>query len=169
MHRATCKAIAQFDKRPGNGQDTQLQSRDALGVRRCRDTTLVLLRGVGSRLEAWDGVAAQLRDRFQLLRYDPRGRGESETVPARTRSKISLKHARANRRSSIRCCHVAGVSLGGLITQAFALSYPDRLRKLALISTVAGRTPEEKARVCERLDIIASGIPGDHFRKSLDR
>lgn len=44
-------------------------------------TPLVLLRGVGSRLKAWDGVAAQLRDRFQLLRYDLRGHGESEKVP----------------------------------------------------------------------------------------
>ena len=45
-------------------------------------------------------------------------------------------------------------------------SLPARLRKLALISTVAGRTEEERRRVEA---MVAVGIAGDHFRASLDR
>jgi pimeloyl-ACP methyl ester carboxylesterase len=55
------------------------------------------------------------------------------------------------------------------VAQGFALDYPSRVSKLALISTVAGRTPQERARVEERLAMVASGIAGDHFRASLDR
>jgi pimeloyl-ACP methyl ester carboxylesterase len=65
--------------------------------------------------------------------------------------------------------HLAGFSLGGLVAQAFALSDPARLRKLALISTVAGRTEAEQARVIERLDLVAGGIPGGHFQNSVER
>jgi pimeloyl-ACP methyl ester carboxylesterase len=47
------------------------------------------------------------------------------------------------------------------------LSARARAGDAPLISTVAGRTEEE--RVLERLAMVANGIPGDHFRASLDR
>ena len=65
--------------------------------------------------------------------------------------------------------HLAGFSLGGLIGQRFALDYPDRLDRLALLSAIAGRTEEERARVATRLAVVESGAPGDHFEKSLTR
>jgi len=49
------------------------------------------------------------------------------------------------------------------------LRYPERLKWLALLSTVAARTEEERARVLERLAIVDHGIPGDHFRRSIER
>jgi pimeloyl-ACP methyl ester carboxylesterase len=131
---------------------------------------MVLIHGVGSQLEAWDGVAARLRDRFRVVRYDLRGHGGSEKVPGPYEiddfaddlvARIAVL--------GIARCHVAGFSLGGLVAQAFALGHRDRLDKLALISTVAGRTPPEQARVLERLEIVAAGIPGDHFRNSVER
>jgi (E)-2-((N-methylformamido)methylene)succinate hydrolase len=130
----------------------------------------VLIHGVGNSLEAWDGVVARLRDRFRLLRYDLRGHGESERVPGPysiedfSDDLLALLDALKMER-----CDVAGFSLGGLVAQAFALRHPERVRKLALISTVAGRTETEKARVLERLDIVADGIPGDHFNRSVER
>jgi len=38
---------------------------------------LILVHGVGSWLEAWDGVALQLRDRFRIVSFDLRGHGKS--------------------------------------------------------------------------------------------
>ena len=131
---------------------------------------LVLVHGVGNRLEAWDGVAARLSDRFRIVRYDLRGHGESEKVPGPYRIEDfaadldGLLDALALKR-----VHLAGFSLGGLVAQAFALSSPARLDRLALISTVAGRTAAERTRVLERLSLVDSGIAGDHFRRSLDR
>ena len=40
-----------------------------------RGRHVTLLHGVGSHLQAWDGVVAALRDEFTLLRYDLRGHG----------------------------------------------------------------------------------------------
>jgi pimeloyl-ACP methyl ester carboxylesterase len=131
---------------------------------------LALIHGVGASLEVWDGVADRLRDRYQILRYDQRGHGQSEKVPG----PYSVEDFAGDLRAlldafGIERAHVAGHSLGGLVAQSFALDYPGRLSKLALISTVAGRTADERARVEARLAMVASGIAGDHFRASLDR
>jgi pimeloyl-ACP methyl ester carboxylesterase len=131
---------------------------------------LVLIHGVGNRLEAWDGVVARLGDRFRIVRYDLRGHGESEKAPGPYRIEDFAEDLRGLIDAlELERVHLAGFSLGGLVAQAFALSCPARLRRLALISTVAGRTEAEKARVLERLSIVDDGIPGDHFRRSLDR
>jgi 3-oxoadipate enol-lactonase len=130
---------------------------------------LVLIHGVGASLEVWDGVAARLRDRYHIVRYDQRGHGQSEKAPG----PYTVEGLSSDLRTlldvlRIERAHVAGHSLGGLVAQSFALDYPDRLRKLALISTVAGRTEDERRRVRERLTLVANGIAG-HFRASLDR
>jgi pimeloyl-ACP methyl ester carboxylesterase len=132
--------------------------------------TLVLIHGVGGRLETWDGVAARFSDHFRVVRYDLRGHGESEKVPGPYRIEDFAEdlHQLLTVLGSERA-HVAGFSLGGLVAQAFALSYAWRVAKLALISTVAGRTEAERARVIERLNVVNGGIPGNHFRRSLDR
>jgi pimeloyl-ACP methyl ester carboxylesterase len=131
---------------------------------------LALIHGVGASLEVWDGVAARLRNRYRIVRYDQRGHGQSEKVPGPYEVEDFTGDLRAMLDAlGIERAHVAGHSLGGLVAQSFALDYPDRLAKLALISTVAGRTAVERARVEERLAMVASGIAGDHFRASLDR
>jgi pimeloyl-ACP methyl ester carboxylesterase len=131
---------------------------------------LVLIHGVGASLEVWDGVAVRLRDRYRIVRYDQRGHGQSEKVPGRYTVNGFSSDLRALLDAlGIERAHVAGHSLGGLVAQSFALDYPERLRKLALISTVAGRAEEGRRRVQERLAMVATGIAGDHFRASLDR
>jgi pimeloyl-ACP methyl ester carboxylesterase len=131
---------------------------------------VVLIHGVGARLENWDGVAARLAGEFRVLRYDLRGHGESTRLPGpyslallADDLKALLDHVGAD------AAHVAGHSLGGMIAQMFALRYPGAVRRLALLSAVAGRTPEERERVAARIDLIRSGDPGEHFRRSLPR
>ena len=50
---------------------------------------VVLIHGVGARLENWDGVVSRLAGEFRVLRYDLRGHGESTRLPARTRFRCS--------------------------------------------------------------------------------
>jgi len=135
---------------------------------------LVLIHGVGSYLEAWDSVAARLRDRFQILSFDLRGHGQS----SRPREQFFIDDfvkdtlAVADHVGMDRF-HLAGFSLGGLIAQKLALTSPHRLRRLALLSTVAGRNPQEQARVQERLATMQredSAHHGTHhFDTSLSR
>jgi pimeloyl-ACP methyl ester carboxylesterase len=52
---------------------------------------------------------------------------------------------------------LAGFSLGGLIAQSLALSNPERIDRLAILSAVAGRTEEERAKVVSRLRLLEEG------------
>jgi pimeloyl-ACP methyl ester carboxylesterase len=131
---------------------------------------LVLVHGVGSSLDAWDGVAAILKARFRILRYDQRGMGESEKAPGPYEVWDYVADLRALLDAlGIARCHLAGHSLGGIVAQGFAIRHPERLDRLVLLSAVAGRNEAERKRVLERLAIVEHGIPGDHFRRSLDR
>lgn len=131
---------------------------------------VALIHGVGGRLEDWDGVAGCLSGEFRLIRYDLRGLGQSSKLPGpyivedfADDLAALLDHA------GVAMCHVAGFSLGGLVTQSFAVRHANKLKRLALLSTVAGRTDEERARVLARLKVVQEGVSGLHFENSVGR
>ena len=65
--------------------------------------------------------------------------------------------------------HLVGFSLGGLIVQQFALSYPERVGRLAILSAVAGRTGAERKRVQERLQNLKTGDLETNIELALER
>jgi 3-oxoadipate enol-lactonase len=131
---------------------------------------LVLVHGVGSYAEAWDGVIERLSDAFRILSFDLRGHGGSSKVKGRyeiddfTGDVLALADQVGFDRFDL-----AGFSLGGLIAQRLALRAPERLNRLVLLSTVAGRTDEERARVAARLQALQAGERGSHYDASLSR
>ena len=131
---------------------------------------LTLIHGVGSDMESWDAVVKELGSGFRVLRYDLRGFGQSSKVMGRYElSHFINDHTALLDHLEIAACHVVGFSLGGLIAQGIAIQHPDRVDKLVLSSTIAGRTKEEAGRSRQQLHNLERGIAGDHFRKSLDR
>ncbi len=131
---------------------------------------LVLVHGVGSYCESWDGVITRLSDRFRILSFDLRGHGRSARVKGRyeiddfTGDVLALADHTGFGRFDL-----AGFSLGGLIAQRLALTHPERLRRLVLLSTVSGRTDEERERVLARLAALKAGDRGSHYDASLSR
>jgi 3-oxoadipate enol-lactonase len=101
--------------------------------------TLVLVNGVGDDLEAWasqvgDFVAAGLR----VVTFDNRGAGSSSHPPGPYTSRAMAADTKALADSlEIAPFHLAGVSMGGLIAQEYALAYPEDLRSVVLASTYA--------------------------------
>jgi pimeloyl-ACP methyl ester carboxylesterase len=65
--------------------------------------------------------------------------------------------------------HVVGFSLGGMIAQGLGLSHADRVRRLVLLSAVAGRTAEERERVQARLTVLREQGVGAITRAAQDR
>jgi pimeloyl-ACP methyl ester carboxylesterase len=122
--------------------------------------TLVLVHGVGANLGSWDGVCERLASEFTLLRPDLRGHGKS--APLRERyslGKFAADIIAVMDDVGVEKAHLVGFSLGGLIGQYLAINWPQRFDRVVLLSAVAGRTPEERAKVTARLGMIrADGI-----------
>jgi 3-oxoadipate enol-lactonase len=109
---------------------------------------LILIHGIGASRHSWDGIVDRLRSKYRCITYDLRGHGKSPVPPTpyilddlvddleALRSELGLVKA-----------HFAGHSLGGMIGPAYARRYPDRVISLGLLSTAAGRTAEDAAKV----------------------
>lgn len=131
---------------------------------------LVCVHGVGSYLEAWSGVVALLAGQFTILTFDLRGHGRSSRVKGRYELDDFVDETiKLADHVGFETFNLAGFSLGGLIAQKLAIDHPQRLRRLVLLATVAGRTPDERARVLARLAALKAGEAGSHYDGSLSR
>jgi 3-oxoadipate enol-lactonase len=84
-----------------------------------------------------------LRDRFRVLAFDARGHGASPVTPRPyTLTGLAGDFVRALDKRGIERAHWVGLSMGGMIGQAFALGHPDRLGRLVLANTTSGYGPE---------------------------
>lgn len=101
---------------------------------------LVLIHSLATDMTVWTSHAKQLAKRFRVLRYDIRGHGksgnyapmnaDSYTVDLLAGDLLAIMDA-----LHIGSAHIVGISLGGMISQSFALKYPQRLNSLTLVST----------------------------------
>lgn len=99
----------------------------------------VLMNAAGS----WVFQTQALSRHYRLLQYDCRGQGQSEHPDSPYSMELhaddlaalltELKFERA---------HIAGISYGGEVGQAFALKYPERCLSLILVDTVSEVGPE---------------------------
>lgn len=94
---------------------------------------LVLVHGFGGDRHTWDYIYPALCADRQVVCFDLRGYGQSEE-PGR----LPFRHARdllaVLDALQITRCDVLGVSMGGSIALNLALDFPQRLRRLLLIS-----------------------------------
>ena len=131
---------------------------------------LTLVHGVGATLGSWDGVVEQLGEGFEAIRYDLRGHGVSSKPPGPySLGQFVDDLARLLDYLQIDRTALAGFSFGGLIGPAFALAYPERVARLAIISAVSGRTPGEQAAANARADALAEGGAGRTIEAALER
>lgn|SRR5262245_36511061 len=126
-----------------------------------RGPHVTLVHGVGADLRSWDEVARRLEDTFTVVRMDLRGHGSSgRIIGGCTLDDLASDVRHVWDAEKIARTHLAGFSLGGLIAQSLALSDQVRSDRLAILSAVAGRTEEERAKVVSRLKLLdEGGIP----------
>ena len=109
---------------------------------------LYMVHGIGSRRATWAGLVPSLADDFTCVSYDLRGHGDSPVPPTPYSLDDLVEDLEALRdRLGHERIHVIGHSLGGMIGPAYARAHPDRVRTVTLLSTAAGRTEEDGAKV----------------------
>jgi len=121
-----------------------------------KDASIVMLsHSLGSSLLMWNPQMKPLEPHFQVLRYDIRGHGGSETPPGPYTLEMLGEDAIGLLDAlSIDKVQWVGLSLGGMIGQSVALNYPKRLRSLVLSDTAAAIAPEAQSIWEERIDAI---------------
>lgn len=116
---------------------------------------VVLIHGVGADGASWDDIAPTLAPHFTVIRLDLRGHGRSGHIDgALALDDFARDVADVLDAAGTAHAHVVGFSLGGMIAQALALDHTPRVDRLVLLSAVAGRTEQERARVQDRLEIL---------------
>lgn len=97
---------------------------------------IVFSNSLGTDLRIWDAVVARLCDRFRTVQSDKRGHGLTD-IPSRpcaindyVEDLVALLNVLA-----IGDTVICGVSIGGMIAQAFTAAHPDRVKALILCDT----------------------------------
>ena len=87
---------------------------------------LLFANSLGTDLRIWDDVTDRLDENFRVVRYDKRGHGLSDAPPSPySINDLAQDVAGVLDALEIEQAVLCGVSVGGLIAQAFALNYPE--------------------------------------------
>jgi pimeloyl-ACP methyl ester carboxylesterase len=100
---------------------------------------LVLIMGLGANHSSWGPQIPAFKKHYRIVTFDSRGIGKSAraTEPYTLRTLADDVIALMDH-LGMDNAHVLGVSLGGMVAQEIAISYPQRVRKLVLVSTTPG-------------------------------
>ena len=113
-----------------------------------KGTPLMLVHGFPLDTSSWNEIIPFLKDHFDLILPDLRGFGKSTTVEAPyTLSDMADDLAGLLDHLGVEKTALAGHSMGGYISLAFAKKYPQRVIGLGLVaSQAAADAPEGKER-----------------------
>ena len=120
---------------------------------------ILLSHGYGATMRMWDGQVAAFAERWRLILWDMRGHGQSGDPrdPAAYSQALSV----ADMIAVLDACGVeraiiGGLSLGGVMSLAFHLAHPERMRALMLFDTGPGfRNPETRRQWNSRAEARA--------------
>lgn len=134
-------------------------SRLRIGLRSSNPNTkppVLLIHGNCSSSAFWDEVLGALPDDYWGIAPDLRGFGASETKPVDATHGLQDfaddLHALWQKLGAADPCHLVGHSVGGGVAMQLALSYPQMVRSLTLVSPVSpygfGGTRDERGTLC---------------------
>ena len=120
---------------------------------------LLLSHGYGATCRMWEGEVDAFADRYRLVLWDMRGHGETGDPrdPALYSQALTVGDMAALLDASgIERAVIAGLSLGGVMSLAFHLAHPERVRALMLFDTGPGfRNAEARRQWNERAEARA--------------
>ncbi|HQT63630.1 MAG: 3-oxoadipate enol-lactonase [Acidocella sp. 20-57-95] len=107
-------------------------------------TPLVLLHSLGTNAHIWDPQVAELSRSFRVIRPDLRGHGLTEATDGPySMALLADDLASLLAALQVKKAHIAGISIGGMIAQAFAANHQDQVASLILCDTAMAIPPAE--------------------------
>jgi pimeloyl-ACP methyl ester carboxylesterase len=100
---------------------------------------LLFLNGSGQSLEGARPLVDAIATRFDLVAHDQRGLGRTSVPPGPySMADYAADAAAVLDHVGWRSCRVMGVSFGGMVAQELAVTWPERVERLALLCTSPG-------------------------------
>jgi pimeloyl-ACP methyl ester carboxylesterase len=112
---------------------------------RLDSTPLLLIHGTSSSLRTWDGVTAQLKSQYRIIRFDLPGFGLTGPNPNHDYTTRYYNEVIDSLMMALQISRViiVGNSLGGSIATQYAIYQPGKVRGLVLVDA-AGLPPAKK-------------------------
>lgn len=119
---------------------------------------VVLVHAIGCDLRMWGALEAALAPRLRVIRVDVRGHGASLASPRPfTLDDLAEDVVGVLDRAGAARAHWVGLSLGGMIGQAFALRHPARLDRLVIANSTSSYGPEGRGMWEARAQAVRAG------------
>jgi 3-oxoadipate enol-lactonase len=113
---------------------------------------VLLLHAVGMDLTLLEPLTAIMAKDFTVLRADLRGHGKSPYAPAASLEDYADDVHALLTKLSFAPCAVAGFAMGGMVTQALAVKYPQDTRAIMIASCAHEQTAESRAALLSRAE-----------------
>lgn len=111
---------------------------------------LILMHGIGGNRSNWTDQIRAFSPHFHTVAWDARGYGDSDDYDGPLDfSDFARDLVRVLDHFGVEKAHIAGLSMGGRISQDFYALFPERVKTLTLVATFTGFknfTPEERQR-----------------------
>jgi 3-oxoadipate enol-lactonase len=132
-----------------------------------KNELLLLIAGFDSDSSTWAAMMPLLIEQYRVLRFDNRGIGQT-SAPDRPYSieQMATDAAALLDYLSISSVHVAGHSMGGQIAQQLALTHPEKIQSLILLSSWASRDDKFNALI-EMFGDLTQKLEGILYHKVL--
>ncbi len=135
------------------------------------ETAPVLVLNNGILMNAatsWAYQTTALSKNYRVLQYDCRGQGQSDHPDELYSMELHADDlAELLETLEIDAAHIAGISYGGEVAQAFALKYPAKTRSLILIDTVSEVGPELRLVIESWVDALRAEDPMAFFHATV--
>ncbi len=133
---------------------------------------VVLVGGLSSTVETWGPLADRLAERYRVIRPDNRGSGRTRVEPDdgdRSMPAFAGDVRRLLDALGLDRVHLVGASMGGMIVQQFAVSWPERLLSLTIAcSHCGGAAAVAASEETVRKLVAASSGGGEAVRRGLE-
>ncbi len=129
-----------------------------------RGPTVVLIHAFHMDLREWDDVVPRVAETRRVVRYDVRGHGRSKVMaplPSSVDDLLGLLDELKVPRATL-----VGLSMGSSIALDFALTHPDRVERLVLLSP--GLAGIKASASLDWMQPIASAVKGGDSRRAAE-
>lgn len=131
--------------------------------------TVIFIPALGTTREMWRGQVPAFSSDYTVVTYDAAGHdpdaaGSSASLDDYAADLLALADEVAARRP-----HVVGLSLGGMIAQAYGARYPDRAKSFVLACTTSSYPEQQRQQMRQRADTAARDGMGGLVEPTIER